>query len=84
MTTCRACSECDGHHHWLYGEGGFDPETGEPIAEYGCKHCDALGDPCIECGAEPELDDEPRNRDCPSCNGRGIVVVAMRTDNDEQ
>lgn len=78
---CRRCVECEGlPHHWMHGCVPFDEETGVPEAEYGCKHCPALGDPCDACGADPEQDTEPSDPNCPKCDGDGIAFVKYRTD----
>lgn len=78
---CRRCVECpDQEHHWLHGEVDFDEETGEPIdgAEYGCKHCEAVGAACTMCGADPVFDDVAPDPECPTCKATGIVVVGAR------
>jgi hypothetical protein len=79
--SCRRCTECEGaDHHWLQGEVDFDETTGAPLfdAEYGCKHCEAVGAPCEACGADPEFDEAPPDPDCAECNATGIVVVGTR------
>lgn len=73
---CRACSECDGFHHFgdLYRdtcEMCFDFSCGQ-CAELGCKHCDAIADTCEDCEfAEFDSGDEV----CATCTGRGVVNV---------
>lgn len=64
----------------MHGEVPFDEESGAPLlgAEYGCKHCDALGAPCETCGADPALDDAAPDPACSACNGVGIVTVGAR------
>jgi hypothetical protein len=70
---CRRCAGCpDQCHHWLEG-GPPWKEDGAPVGAYACKHCDALGNACEACGADPEFDDEPT--DCDVCGGCGIAEV---------
>jgi hypothetical protein len=43
---CRACSECDGNHH--FAEPMFDFQNdGDPV--YVCKHCEARAHICEQC-----------------------------------
>ena len=41
---CRACSECDGSHHWLWGGHSMvlDPNDTPTAMIAECKHCDAI------------------------------------------
>jgi len=65
-TTCpRKCPVCAGaSHHWLVSSDFVDPK--DPAFE--CAHCDAVGDPCPECGF---LEDAPGG--CPVCHDEGVV-----------
>lgn len=75
---CRRCSECENYsHHWIP-----EPPT-EGGADFGCKHCNAVGDECQECYGDgidpndhllPQISGDP-NR-CPNCDGEGVVLVA--------
>ena len=56
---CRRCSECIGcEHHWI-----ADPT---PERDYVCKHCDAMGDMCLECSGDG----------CESCKDSGVVLCS--------
>ena len=58
MSDCQhKCEVCqDSPHHWMEGEDADGPE-------FVCKHCDAQGDACPDCGGEG----------CPSCDDNGVV-----------
>jgi hypothetical protein len=71
-----------------------DPLDAEPIGDHVCKHCPAVGMTCSECDGEGgfgEIDETEDGAeyefDCPTCTGRGILVVpdvtAPNEDDDE-
>lgn len=76
MSKCRRCSECpDSKHHWLdnphFGDAveTLDDDT-SPSAlmhTHVCKHCDVLGDECVDCDGDG----------CCSCDGEGVVEVKV-------
>lgn len=43
-TACRACSECDGNHHWMWNGHAMFVDPREPPVDMiaTCKHCDAI------------------------------------------
>ena len=62
---CRACSECDGQHHWL--AHADDPaETASDWGGYICKHCDARCDMCERCSS-------PAFPNVRSCEGETLL-----------
>lgn len=75
---CRRCSECpNSSHHWM-------PETGDDDdgPEWGCKHCNAMGDTCPDCYGDgidpndyllPQISGDPNP--CPTCDGEGVILV---------
>lgn len=64
---CRACSECEGHHHWL--------ET----AAYVCKHCEVISEECDDCdGTGSESGDVDGDDPCPRCDGYGVLPPEPR------
>ena len=80
MSECRRCSECLGNsHHWLDNpDGGNDPAESEhdPERTHICKHCDAVGDECDECGGSGRGECVGRDyENCCVCDGEGVVVV---------
>ena len=74
MTQCRRCAECqNSFHHWIE-DPLFDGE--KVVAEYSCKHCDALGMDCTAC-EDFDLCERPQC-ECPVCGGDGIMVVGVQ------
>ncbi len=63
---CRACSECDGNHHWIDGDMVESTHV--------CKHCDAIGDQCEACDGGGEGDGG--NGLCVACAGYGVILRA--------
>lgn len=74
MTTETKCPRCDGcagsDHHWM------DDNLGEesPWPFYGCKHCEAIGCDCPQCGGP---DNEDACSTCLECEASGIVIATM-------
>ena len=86
MSECRRCSDCRGNtHHWLENpDAGNDPAESEhdPERTHVCKHCDAVGDECDECGGSGRGECVGRDEDgscdyenCCVCDGEGVIVV---------
>jgi DnaJ-class molecular chaperone len=41
-------------------------------ADYVCKHCGVLGEECLTCNGEGEVDDLETSELCPACDGEGV------------
>lgn len=66
--SCRACSECEGRHHWL-----------ETLA-YVCKHCELLAEACEDCDGTGAFDgDVDGEIPCETCDGDGVLVPEKRS-----
>ena len=80
---CRRCSECkNSSHHWIYNSAfGDDPDSRENAeTSHVCKHCDACGNACEDCGGDGVAFDivgEPGiTRQCLTCEGEGVILVS--------
>lgn len=71
---CRRCSVCrNSSHHWLPNTAFGDLNEENNEVEYVCKHCDAIGDECVNCFAEG----------CDDCDGEGVILISGGKPTDE-
>jgi len=86
---CRRCDECRyNSHHWIYNPGFCDEGNEEyphSEASHICKHCDAIGMLCEECGGDGQLDSGGTNErgdwislPCETCKCEGVVILEKK------
>ena len=71
MGKCRLCTECEKmSHHWMENPDCDDENV---VAEFACKHCEALGSECLACGGDGVDLDELEGL-CRTCDGEGVTL----------
>jgi hypothetical protein len=80
---CRRCIICqDQDHHWLEYEPKENESDPDPIPDFICMHCPAIGDACDRCDGtgfddweDEDGEDDPSGDDgiCDECDGRAVL-----------